>query len=317
MSARGRCVRKIPLGIRSGSISQAMPIRSQGLGWTALLEALNLIGCGPAHIENVYLPVRAPADVDLPKAQGRRGAGAQAAASWPAVQPACHRRDRVSRQCDAPALAADAPYRKVQKLERSSSKGETRRQIKQAKVCEAHRLYLEEAERIVDRAREARQRLTKPVLFRGVLSELDEFMQHAARQIDQVRRRVMEGQIIPHEEKVFSLFHPHTEWISKGKAGVPAELGLRVCVVEDQQGFILHHQIMEKVTDDTIAVSIVREAKQRCERLRSVSLDKGFHSKENQAKLAEEVKVVVMPKKGRVSAVDKAREDAPEFVRLG
>jgi hypothetical protein len=207
-------------------------------------------------------------------------------------------------------------YRKAQQLKRSSSKDETKRQIKQAKVCEAHRLYLEEAERIVDRARETRQRLAKLVLFQGVLSELDEFMQHAARQIDQVRRRVLEGQIIPHEEKVFSLFQPHTEWISKGKAGVPVELGLRVCVVEDQHGFILHHQVMEKVTDDTIAVSIVREAKQRCERLRSVSLDKGFHSKENQAKLAEEVKVVVMPKKGRLSVADKAREDDPEFVRL-
>jgi hypothetical protein len=37
------------------------------------------------------------------------------------------------------------------------------------------------------------------------------------------------AETIPHEEKVFSLFQPHTEWISKGKAGVPVELGLRVC----------------------------------------------------------------------------------------
>jgi hypothetical protein len=31
----------------------------------------------------------------------------------------------------------------------------------------------------------------------------------------------MEGEKIPHEEKVFSIFEGHTEWISKGKAGVP------------------------------------------------------------------------------------------------
>lgn len=41
------------------------------------------------------------------------------------------------------------------------------------------------------------------------------------------------------------------------------ELGLRVCVVEDQHGFILHHQVMEKTTDDRIAVSIVQETKAR------------------------------------------------------
>ena len=43
------------------------------------------------------------------------------------------------------------------------------------------------------------------------------------RQIDQIKRRVIEGEKIPHTEKVFSLFQPHTEWISKGKAGVKTE----------------------------------------------------------------------------------------------
>lgn len=33
-----------------------------------------------------------------------------------------------------------------------------------------------------------------------------------------------------------------TEWLSKGKAGVPQELGLSGCVLEDQHGYILHHQ---------------------------------------------------------------------------
>ena len=45
-------------------------------------------------------------------------------------------------------------------------------------------------------------------------------------------------------------------------------------------------------------------------------MDKGFHSQDNQAKLGELVDVVVMPKKGRLGAVDRAREDDPEFVRL-
>lgn len=73
------------------------------------------------------------------------------------------------------------------------------------------------------------------------LIEIKGFMQHAQRQIDQIRRRVIQGETIAHGEKVFSIFEPHTEWISKGKAGVPVELGLRVCVLEDQYGFVLHH----------------------------------------------------------------------------
>jgi hypothetical protein len=141
-------------------------------------------------------------------------------------------------------------------------------------------------------------------------------MRHADRQIDQVRRRVLQGQSIAHEEKVFSLFQSHTEWISKGKAGVPVELGLRTCVVEDQHGFILHHQVMQQLTDDEIAVSIIDETKERFDALRSVSMDKGFHSPANQAALKEIVEVVVMPKKGRLSAADRARESEDEFVQL-
>jgi len=207
-------------------------------------------------------------------------------------------------------------YRQAQKLKHSTSQDEVKREAKQAAMRQAHWAYLDQAQRHLDRARGTRERLAKLVLFPGMLAELDEFMLHAGRQIDQVRRRVLEGQSIAHEEKVFSLFQPHTEWISKGKAGVPVELGLRTCVVEDHYGFILHHQVMQRLTDDEIAVSIIDETKQRFHTLCSVSMDKGFHSPANQAGLSELVEVVVMPKKGRLSAVDRAREGDPEFVKL-
>ena len=73
---------------------------------------------------------------------------------------------------------------------------------------------------------------------------------------------------------------------------------------------------MQKLTDDAVAVSIVEQSKQDYATLRSVSMDKGFHSTGNQARLKEIVELVVMPRKGRLSAVDRAREDDPEFVRL-
>ena len=86
------------------------------------------------------------------------------------------------------------------------------------------------------------------------------------------------GEVIPHGEKVFSIFEPHTEWVSKGKAGVPVELGVKVCILEDQYQFILHHQVMQQMTDDQVAVSMVAQAKQRFANLNACSFDKGFHS---------------------------------------
>jgi IS5 family transposase len=207
-------------------------------------------------------------------------------------------------------------YRQAQKLKHSTSKDQSKREDKQAEMLEAHRVYLEQAQVFVERARQTREQLKPFVMAEVFLGELDEFMQHAERQIDQIDRRVLQGQSIPHEEKVFSLFQPHTEWISKGKAGVPVELGLRACIVEDQHRFILHHQVMEKTTDDAIAVCIVEETRQRFASVGSISMDKGFHSKDNQEKLKEIVGLVVLPKKGRLSATDRARESDEEFVQL-
>jgi IS5 family transposase len=59
-------------------------------------------------------------------------------------------------------------------------------------------------------------------------------MRHAERHIDQLRRRVIHGETIEHDEKVFAIFEPYTEWISKGKAGVPEELGVKVYILEGQ-----------------------------------------------------------------------------------
>ena len=90
---------------------------------------------------------------------------------------------------------------------------------------------------------------------------IEGFILYAERQIGQIVRRVIEGETIPHAEKVFSIFEPHTEWISKGKAGVPVEFGVRVCVMEDQYRFIVHHRVMAKETDDKVAVQMVADTK--------------------------------------------------------
>ncbi|MBW1996029.1 MAG: transposase [Deltaproteobacteria bacterium] len=134
------------------------------------------------------------------------------------------------------------------------------------------------------------------------------------RQIDQIRRRVVFGERIPHDQKVFSIFEPHIEWIIKGKAGVSQELGLRVCVLRDQHGFILHHLIMERQTDDKVVLAIARGAKDRFDNLTVCSFDKGFYSAYNREELSKILDHVILPKKPRRSAEDKSIEQSDEFV---
>src|SRR4030066_1319676 len=141
------------------------------------------------------------------------------------------------------------------------------------------------------------------------------FLQRAIRQVDQKRRRVIRGELIPHDEKVFSIFEPHTEWVSKGKAGVPMELGVKVCVLEDQHQFILHHEVMQQTTDDQVAVSMVAQAQQRFANLNACSFDKGFHSPENQLALKAQLELVALPRKGKLSQSAQAAEQSPGFVK--
>ncbi len=84
-----------------------------------------------------------------------------------------------------------------------------------------------------------------PWVDEAVIWQIADSLAHACRQMDQVERRLLKsGTIPPQEEKVFSFFEEHTRWISKGKAGCPVELGVPVCLMEDQYEFILHHRVM-------------------------------------------------------------------------
>lgn len=205
---------------------------------------------------------------------------------------------------------------KLQRLKRSKAKAGDKRQAREEEIRQACRDYLDMAGQLLERLQATRKALAGlPAVPLGIIT-LDGFLKHADRQVDQVRRRVLEGEQIPHDEKVFSIFQPHTEWISKGKAGVPVELGLKVCVAEDQHGFILHHHVMEKTTDEQVAVKMAEETKQRFPGLDAMSFDKGFHSPSNQEALKQHLSRVVLPRKGRLSAEARQAESEPGFVRL-
>ena len=207
-------------------------------------------------------------------------------------------------------------YRQVQRLKHSTSQDPGKRAAKQKEVRAAHRAYLEAAEALLARMRETRVQLIVCAVPEAILAQIDLYLGDAERQIDQIRRRVLLGQTIPHGEKLFSIFQRHTEWIVKGKAGVPVELGLRVAVVEDQHRFILTHQVMEKTTDDQVAVALLEQAQARFPTIASASFDKGFHSPANQTALAALIPRVVMPKKGKRSEAQRECEAAPDFGRL-
>ncbi len=132
-------------------------------------------------------------------------------------------------------------------MKRSTSKNAEKKEERNKLIIKAHQLYLESAQAIVDKAKEALIDISLTdtgIITKLKIDEIWGYIAHAERQIAQLRRRVIEGETIPHHEKVFSIFQEHTKWICKGKAGVRQELGLNVCIVKDQFGFIPHHRVV-------------------------------------------------------------------------
>jgi hypothetical protein len=209
--------------------------------------------------------------------------------------------------------------RAAQNKKRSKAKSPESVEKNEALIIAAHQDYLTVAQAYLGKARQTVLMIetqgSANVFDRFRKLEIEGFMDHADRQIDQIRRRIILGEIIAHDEKVFSIFEPHTEWISKGKAGVPVELGVKVCIVEDQHQFILHHQVMLKQTDDQVTVEMVTQAQQRFPDLTACSFDKGFHSPANQVALKEKLALVALPRKGRLSKLAQEEENAEAFVK--
>ena len=104
---------------------------------------------------------------------------------------------------------------------------------------------------------------------------LEHFIRCARILLDQIRRRVVEGETIPHREKFFSVFEFYTRWISKGKAGCIAELGAPATVAQDRHGFVLASMVNWTGGDTECAVPIVVEARKRF-LLEAMSFDRGF-----------------------------------------
>lgn len=202
---------------------------------------------------------------------------------------------------------------KLQKLKHSSSKDPMKALKKAKEIKDAYVKYVKTANAFIEKARAS----VKELLALGEdplsLDNIHYFANHAEKQIDLIIRRVIQGEKIPHEEKIFSVFEPHTEWICKGKAGVPVELGLKVAILEDQFGFVLGHQIMRNQTDEKVAIPIVKEAKNNFPNLNSCSFDKGFYSPANQKKLRELLNIVALPKKGKLSKQEIECQHSEQF----
>lgn len=152
----------------------------------------------------------------------------------------------------------------------------------------------------------------------NLLEELVYYLSMLNKHRDLLKRRVLLGEKIPHEEKVFSIFEPHVEWNAKGKAGKSVELGHNTLIVTDQYQFILYHEVYEKQMDKqrTIAIgkAIAADYNKPLYKLLSISFDRNFYSQPAKEELSKLFTEVILPKPGKKSQKQQAEESSESFV---
>ena len=129
------------------------------------------------------------------------------------------------------------------------------------------------------------------------------------------RRRVLAGENVPHGDKLFSIFEPHTQLYKRGKAGQPLQFGRLVLIYEDAAGFVPYHYVMPRDTQDQdVIVEQTQKVQDRLNgQIEEASFDRGFHSPQNQTQLAEIVKHVCLPKPGSKQSVEQEEQASVEF----
>ena len=145
--------------------------------------------------------------------------------------------------------------------------------------------------------------------------ELEHFVMLLDKHIDLVERRLIKGEKIPHEEKIFSLFEQYTEWITKGKSRPNVELGKKLSITTDQYGLIIDYHIMENESDSEIVLSTADRVLSKYD-IFSWSFDKGYWHKDNKWILSTKVPNVIMPKKGKRNKQEVEEEHAIKFKKL-
>jgi hypothetical protein len=211
-------------------------------------------------------------------------------------------------------------YRKAKRLSRAIERIAARKGNNyQQRLKKPYRELLDLAEMVcarVDTLRETmRKNGTADAEALALDHELKTFLQRTRQVCGTARRRVLYGETIPHRAKLFSIFEPHTQMYKRGKAGQPMQFGRLVLIYEDGAGFITHYYILPRdQSDRDVVVPQTRQAQQRHQgRIRRASFDRGFHSPENQEKLAKIIEHPCLPMCGAHQAAQQERTASVEF----
>lgn len=210
--------------------------------------------------------------------------------------------------------------RKARDLARSI--GENAKKKAEAAKETGRRLYrelIEQTEEIASQARQALPQLQKmsDKYAKRLVHTLENFIPLTEQVIDQTERRVFQNEQVPAQEKIVSIFEPHTDIICRGKETKPVEYGHKIWLDEVDGGIVSHYRILDGNPPDAQQWQPSLKAHRKLFRHppQQASADRGVYSSDNE-QLAQKmgVKRVILPKPGYKSKQRKTLESRKWFI---
>src|SRR5258708_5855935 len=146
--------------------------------------------------------------------------------------------------------------RRMQAIQRMSASERTHQQEpKYRELIRITEQVVNNARQVVEKAKAAAAGtgvdLITSLSIDSLRSEITGYCKLADRVIDQSRRRVLQGEKVPTEEKIYSIFESHTHLIKRGKAQKPVEFGHKVFLADSAQGLVTDYQVLDGNPSDT------------------------------------------------------------------
>jgi len=209
--------------------------------------------------------------------------------------------------------------RRMQEIQRMTPKE------RQGQLVPKYRALIRTTEQVIGNAREVLKKtervssidLMTEMAIKAIWKQIDHYCALGDRVISQARRRVLDREQVPNEEKIFSIFEIHTDLIKRGKILKPVEFGHKVYIAESSHGMITQYRVLDgnPADEDHVENSLKRHQETFGDAPSLYSADRGFYSPDNIQQCKEAgVELVCIPQRGgKKSPVQTSYEKSRPF----
>jgi transposase, IS5 family len=230
-------------------------------------------------------------------------------------------------EAELPGVAKDFPDRRrrarrrmqeISRMRDRRGKNDRAFRRKYGDLLEVAREVVGKASTVVDKARGMSMKsLLQGALVDALRHQILHYVTLTEQVIDQAHRRVFGAEVVAADQKLYSIFEPHTDLIKRGKARKPVEFGHKVFLAESRKGFITDYRVLEgnPPDSDQLEPSLDRHGKLFDHGPKLYAADRGFDHPTAPA-LAEKAGVteLCIPQRGgRLSAQKVAKQHSRRF----